>query len=64
MSHPHRWICDDPRAGEVPARCRECGAERIFKPGYVDTFWNYPISASYKRHAKPETVMLGDEVLR
>lgn len=60
----HHWMLDDPKGGEVPARCRECGVERIFKPGYVETFWNYPTSMTYIRRAKPEVVLLGDEVLR
>lgn len=64
MTCVHRWICGDPRGGEVPAHCRECGAERIFRPGLFDADWNYPHSKNYVRHAKPDPVMLGDEVLR
>lgn len=63
MNCKHAWICDDSQGGEVPAKCRECGVERVFKPGFVDTNWNHPVSPVYVRR-KPETVMLGDEAMR
>ena len=33
--HTHHWVLASDVTREVPARCRDCGAERTFK-GYRD----------------------------
>lgn len=30
----HHWMCDVGEDGKVPARCKKCGAETIFKTRY------------------------------
>ena len=40
VAHPHHWVCEGSSARDVHARCKVCGATKVFNAmGNLDDGW-------------------------